>query len=320
MTGPACHRSCPIFALGLALIVLATLGHGRETHVDLETIKRSIIANERRFTDGVTIVARERSYADDGSLSEELEHTLRSRGDWFLLVCRATVATPGRPECSPEHFVGGPVNIYKLRKSGDCWTLRDVIPSTPEIRREVLRAEKGLSLPFAMFDVRLDRYFELEDLTVRRIARESLDGVSAHVVETHRTIKCGVDERFVFNPAWALLKHEIRYPSGARASVMVEYHPVTGWPTRWTRVSVSDGKSDVRFETVIDRYERERHPPEVFSLSQYGIPDPPEHQTVVVSRVVPSLIALMIGTALVSTLWGLRRRRQMADYSGGTRS
>ena len=276
--------------------------------------------NRTHYLCDVTIESVERTFNEEGNVALEIKHRYKANKDSFLLV--SSLVAPQKPEYAKNNqvFLGRARGNYLIKPKDKEWIITGEKPADEDHRIAICRAEKGLSLPIAEWDLGNTALLGLKDLTIRGMSRVTWNGREAIRVDIHRSIRNGLETPMYFDPkTWVNLGSEVKSSSsdGGAGVIVVEYDPVSNDPTKWSNLTRrKDGTTHAIASTEITKFIHESHSDDEFSFTQFGLPEPEPRYAARSTFARNWLLWLFIGLVIVAiAIRQMRSRSQIATGS-----
>lgn len=232
------------------------------------------------FLRDVLIEAEEKQYGENGEATIVGRYTYKAGRDRYFFTAQDVKGQAG----PRRTWAGGPEGIFLIKTDADrgdsIITAR--LPADDLRFHEICRADMGVGMQLAQFEVPLYHYLRLPDLRIEGVTRERWGGADLICVSTRRSLKGGVIERFYFDPSRDWVQHGSRRVmvkgNGDEVVSRVIYDRDGTTPLGWEYKIVrrQGGEKKLRALTIT-KYQKERFPDSDFRLSQFGLPEPVGH-------------------------------------------
>lgn len=267
-------------AMTLFLSVLAPLESNAEELPKPADVPQFLFAsyekNKNTFLNNVLIEAEEYSYNEKGEPKRGGLYTYKGGNQRFIF----TQNILKKPSSVNYVWVGTPEGfLFIEKKTPTEGIILQKLPPTVKKFHEECRADLGVGMQLATFEVPFYKYLTLPDLKIESVRLEPWQGENLACITTNRTIKGGVAEKFYFDQqhAWVFRGSTRIMAQGMGTKVVstVFYAEDGVTPTQWEyKMQKPDGSSKMIRKLNIIQYQKKAFPDDEFSLTQFGLPDP----------------------------------------------
>ena len=232
--------------------------------------------NKKTFLNNVLIEAEEYSYNEKGEPKLGGSYTYKGGNQRFFF----TQNILKKPSLVNYVWVGTPVGfLFIEKKTPTEGIILQKRPPTVKKFHEECRADLGVGMQVATFEVPCHLYLTLPDLKIESVRLEPWQGENLACITTNRTIKGGVSEKFYFDQQhdWVFRGSTRIMAQGTGTTVVstVFYAEDGVTPTHWEyKTQKPDGSSKMIRKLNILQYQKKNFPDSDFSLTQFGLPDP----------------------------------------------
>lgn len=233
--------------------------------------------NKTAFLTNVLIEAEETEFDEKGNPVLAAKYTFKAGSQRFF----SSQNNFKKPSHNKYVRVGGPEGFFVVEQKPDQKgnILAQKLAPTVEKFHSVCRADHGVGMQLATFEVPIYKYLTLPDLKIESVRLEPWQGENLACITTNRTIKGGVSEKYYFDQQhdWVFRgsTRTIAQGMGTKVVSTVFYAEDGVTPTHWEyKTQKPDGSSKMIRKLNIIQYQKKAFPDAEFSLTQFGLPDP----------------------------------------------
>lgn len=330
---PRCHRvvsPCSRrvfvvmrFAITLVAAIMITMpefGLRAENSPSSQELLKRIDAAKREhqnyYLRNVTLVTLATDYGDGKPLRATKYSYIAGDNGFLFRVLEKRDLARNEPLPIPEHFwVGRSGWLFRItQKSADEYLISAALPWNDENFFQICRAESGVTIPLATFEIAISDYLHLPDVTIRSSNKAEWHGKTLTKVSIFRSLKGGFEEDIFFDEGhgWLYQGYDHRRGRTLSAVSRVFYQPdgVTPQKSEY-HVYPANGPPQIHYLAEVLEFRKEKHADREFSLTQFGLPDPiEENPTKRTPRYLWFVIAGVVFAGLAFGARALAKRRK----------